>query len=820
MKRLLLLLSIALICSSAIAWDLVRQASFPINFFALETAGTHLWAGGSSGGVGKSIDGGQSWSFVETPFFNAATSTYRTIEDISFATEENGVIVGGSGIVAITADGGNTWAYPATAQAVIGTTELKSAVYHSDGKIWVCGSSGMIAYSPDHGATWSLQTAGISTILYGMSMNEDGVGFIACNKGTPSVTKILKTNNYGSTWTIENFTVGDNPSIYNVRQFGAKVILVGDYGYLGYSDDNGATWTHHSYAAGTTSNDELHDVVMIGDTGFAVGWNHCLLKTTDGWASFEAVPNDFSSHHLEQVVQNTAGNLVAAGWLGVISISSNDAVSWVDPIPNAIDYYQASIVDANTWFIAGDKGNVLKTTDGGQTLEKKNIPGFLDVLSACYFKNANEGWVSGKTIGDIYHTTDGGNTWEVTTIPGFSSARSYFEFFFVSDLVGYVVGVGGKVAKTTDGGITWVLTGDNIPSTQVLFCTYWKSATTGYAGSGGGLLYVTTDGGLTWTSLTVGTSANIRDIWFKDENNGVLVKANGQVFYTTTGGNTAGSWIAATEGANSEVNGVFCDNQGIWWAAGYSNEAPQMGNTWALMKSIDNGVTWTEESFPALTFNPTRFMGIGSRSGNMVAIGKNNLIVTQMSAPEHVVLNTPANDSTNIDPANTLLSWIPSATGSPAMIYQVFLSETEEGIFDGYLFETAATSLDLSAAMIAVGASLGFETRWYWAVLPVDANLVSPDPAVGDFMIWHFTTMSDPALPLETPILNIERVNNSVMIYWQAVPNAQSYILMGATDPEATYTQITATPATQWVISNPGQMEFFKVIASSDPVTP
>lgn len=204
----------------------------------------------------------------------------------------------------------------------------------------------------------------------------------------------------------------------------------------------------------------------------------------------------------------------------------------------------------------------------------------------------------------------------------------------------------------------------------------------------------------------------------------------------------------------------------------------------------------------------------------MVAIGRNNLIVSQMSQPEHVVLSTPANDSTNIDPANTLLSWIPSATGSPAMIYQVFLSETEEGIFDGYLFETAATSLDLSAAAQNAGFGLGYSTRWYWAVLPVDANLVSPDPAVGDFMIWHFTTMSDPALPLETPILNIERVNNSVMIYWQAVPNAQSYILMGATDPEATYTQITATPATQWVISNPGQMEFFKVIASSDPVTP
>ena len=94
MKRVLTLLSLLTLCSLVFAWDLVRQASFPINFFTLEAVGTDIWAGGSGGGVAKSVDGGTSWNFVETPFFDATTAFYRTIEDISFATEELGVIVG------------------------------------------------------------------------------------------------------------------------------------------------------------------------------------------------------------------------------------------------------------------------------------------------------------------------------------------------------------------------------------------------------------------------------------------------------------------------------------------------------------------------------------------------------------------------------------------------------------------------------------------------------------------------------------------------------------------------------------------------------
>lgn len=314
MRKILILIITVLAVNTLFGWDIIRQAAFPANFNSLDVIGSTVWAVGSGGAVAKSTDDGQTWAFVPSPFFDAVTPAYRTVEDVDFMSQNDGVAVGGMGIVAITADGGESWTYPATAQAVIGTTELKSAVYLPSGQIWVCGSAGMIAYSPDFGATWSLQNAGISTILYGMSMNDEGTGFIVLNKGTPDQSKILKTYNYGAIWTLENLPVTGNPSIFNVRQFENKVILVGDFGYLGYSDDNGASWTHHPYAAGDTTTDELHDVVMLGDTGYAVGWNYRIITTTDG-GPLTRLSTTISRHPTWKVLSKPARAnwLVAAG---------------------------------------------------------------------------------------------------------------------------------------------------------------------------------------------------------------------------------------------------------------------------------------------------------------------------------------------------------------------------------------------------------------------------------------------------------------------------------------------------------------------------
>ncbi|HOH78582.1 MAG: hypothetical protein KBA79_05570 [Candidatus Cloacimonetes bacterium] len=123
------------------------------------------------------------------------------------------------------------------------------------------------------------------------------------------------------------------------------------------------------------------------------------------------------------------------------------------------------------------------------------------------------------------------------------------------------------------------------------------------------------------------------------------------------------------------------------------------------------------------------------------------------------------------------------------------------------------TSFDLSQAVADDGFSLGYEASWYWAVLPVNEELDSPDPDSDEFMIWRFSTMADPMGELEVPNVSIERLDNSVRVWWPAVPNASTYKVYGSVDPILGYSLITQTADTEWIVTTPGNMEFFKVAA-------
>lgn len=629
MKKALIISMMLALVTFAFGWDLLRQAQFPTNFYALDRVNTTMWAAGYVGGFAKSIDNGNSWTFLPSPAYDPVTPSYKDINDIDFYSELNGVMVSADGLVGITADGGATWTTPTQTQTIFGTDDVNACVYLPSGQIWVAGWGGKIAYSWNHGASWTQQTTGLTDQIYSISVNSDGFGFCAMHRGTPNQSKILTTNDFGTTWTVQDLTITGNPHLYKVRQFGSTVVLAGSLGYIGVSNDNGVNWTHHVNAGGSTTN--MQDIVLSGQTGYAVGWNGVLLRTNNGFNTYETVTNNFGLY-FEGLNILPNGDLITAGWNGAIAKSTNQGAHWTDLIANAVDLFSGKVIDENTWYFVGDKGYIIKTTDGGQTFNRVHIPNNFDIYYSCFFKNANEGIVSGRTIGKFFRTTNGGTDWMTFTVPGVTTTQIYYDIFFINDLIGYAVGSNNINAKTTDGGATWTMLNGTGLGTSILYCTYFKTENNGFAGSGAGQLFITQNGGQSWTPITVGsTTAQIRDIWFKDANIGVLVNSVGEIFYTLNGGLNATDWTAGVESCLDDMNGVWCDSNGVFWAAGYSsdNVTTNIGNSWSIVKSTDNGATWTQETFPALTFNSTRFQGITGSTGKVVAYGRNNLLVAQ-----------------------------------------------------------------------------------------------------------------------------------------------------------------------------------------------
>ncbi|MBN4051301.1 hypothetical protein JYU16_00645 [bacterium AH-315-M05] len=188
-----------------------------------------------------------------------------------------------------------------------------------------------------------------------------------------------------------------------------------------------------------------------------------------------------------------------------------------------------------------------------QWVEKAN--GNVPYLTSVFFLNADTGLAVG---GSILRTFDGGETWDtVYSIGGLNSIH------FPTINTGYVVGGYNTVLKTSDIGDTWQI--QNIPINDpivFLFSVHFSDSLTGYIAGGRydpftsteiGFVLRTIDGGNNWT-YSYNTFIQMNDVY--------AIK-NSNIVYAVGGYNTP------------------------------------FGDIYKLIiKSIDNGVSWSEINSP------------------------------------------------------------------------------------------------------------------------------------------------------------------------------------------------------------------------------
>ena len=151
---------------------------------------------------------------------------------------------------------------------------------------------------------------------------------------------------------------------------------------------------------------------MDAQTGYAVGWQGTILKTTDGGTNW--------------VNQNS----------GVL----NDAYSVYFP------------GDAQTGYVVYDWGIITKTTDGGANWVSQNSGTRNHLFSVHFPIDSQTGYAVGFA-GTILKTNNGGVNW-TTQASGVSLTLKSIHFPSNTQ-TGYIVGESGTILKTTDGGV-WV----------------------------------------------------------------------------------------------------------------------------------------------------------------------------------------------------------------------------------------------------------------------------------------------------------------------------------------------------------------------------
>jgi photosystem II stability/assembly factor-like uncharacterized protein len=354
---------------------------------------------------------------------------------------------------------------------------------------------------------------------------------------------------------------------------------------VGFSQ-NGWFW-QNPYPHGA----HLNKVQFISSsTGWAVGNDGLVLKTTDGGASWQENFTGSVFYELTDIQFFDLNNGVAAGTDdfsgdGIMLKSTDGGESWT-LLNGSIDYVKAiSFINPDIGYAAADE--IYKTTDGGNTWNEVLYANgdFHDVYAI--LNN-----VTAVGFNGIYRSTDGGANW-VLQASGLNTYLSGIHLF--DNNYGIVIGSSGTILKTTNGGITWL----SIPSgtTKTLTGISFSGTAAGVICGEDGIILKTTDGGNNWTIQASGTNRLLRSISLSNLNNGTAVADYGTIIRTTNGG---ASWFSISKlFTTALLYGISSVNSSVATAAGRDGE---------IIRTTNGGSTWVaQQSGVASNLNNVSF---------------------------------------------------------------------------------------------------------------------------------------------------------------------------------------------------------------------
>jgi len=268
---------------------------------------------------------------------------------IHFADENSGWIVGSSGTIKKTSDGGDSW----QAQQSRVQSNLWEVCFINNLTGWICGADNTILKTTDGGETWQkIFLPGISEkIIIAIKFIDEKNGCISNNSG-----EILKSEDGGLSWQIIK---QNNVGGARIAMFDENIIYFLS-GKLFKTFDGGLTW----------------DSVQV--------------FTPENYMSFEMFFSDPENGYVT-TINGTGGTLISKF---PVMITNNGGDSWQSSEyikPESYGFTSVYFTDKKNGWIAGN--NIYKTTNGGESwrLEysiKTGISGAKDL----FFLNKNYGW--------------------------------------------------------------------------------------------------------------------------------------------------------------------------------------------------------------------------------------------------------------------------------------------------------------------------------------------------------------------------------------------------------------------------------------------
>lgn len=282
----------------------------------------------------------------------------------------------------------------------------------------------------------------------------------------------------------------------------------------------------------------LMDVTFTGNKGWAVGAMGTILLTEDGGNNWKKIPINSDADLYRVKFINESEGWIAGGRIrlaetnesmrhdkrggyGYIFHTDDGGLTWECQFgERGRHLFALDFVDENTGYASGERGFLLKTTDGGEHWIILPSTGTLNWLYGMTFIDKDTGFAVGLNE-TVIKTSDGGKSWtklEAAADKRFYGFRSIYRDISIKGNTGCIVGQNGTILISSDGGETWEPSAtfyhDDIRELMDMRCVKFVTPSRGYAvGELGNKIMTTEDGGRNWTYRNTGNSEWLRAIW-------------------------------------------------------------------------------------------------------------------------------------------------------------------------------------------------------------------------------------------------------------------------------------------------------------------
>jgi photosystem II stability/assembly factor-like uncharacterized protein len=271
--------------------------------------------------------------------------------------------------------------------------------------------------------------------------------------GVTKKGEAVVTTDGGTTWQLRPISDG----IYRGLAFLGETLgwAVGSGARrLHETTDGGFTWTALGNAPDTT----MYAVDFAdSSTGWAVGYNGFIIKTTDGgrhWRSQSVSPvYPITLYGVDALDSET---VFVAGDNALLLKSTDGGSSWRNAprlFNTPTDWRCVRFISRSVGFAGGLKSRILMTTDGGERWSSVHNPGGERLLWSIAFNRGGVGLAVGSSS-EVLRSTDRGNSWKRLLLPGMTTLTFYAVTFGDENTV-YLAGSNGCLYKSFDAGATW-----------------------------------------------------------------------------------------------------------------------------------------------------------------------------------------------------------------------------------------------------------------------------------------------------------------------------------------------------------------------------